>query len=112
MPEQSVREQLMSANPRVVSWDRLFTWDGVEMRLARGQVIDVTPGSRLEQAIGAEYLVPMGAVAPVAAEAVTPAAEPDEPAGDQPATGRKRPSATVSRGNAATVRGSTKGTGS
>lgn len=93
----------MSANPRVVSWDRLFTWDGVEMRLPRGQVIDVTPGSRLEQAIGTEYLVPMGAAAPVAAEAVTPAAEPDEPA-DQPATGRKRPAATASRGS------STKGT--
>jgi hypothetical protein len=53
----------MSGHPRVLAADTTFTWDGVLQRLPRGQVLDVTPGSPLERAIGADRLVPMGAVA-------------------------------------------------
>lgn len=61
----------MGANPRIVTEDVLFQWDGVSTRLGRGQVLDVTPGSALEAAIGAQRLRPLGAVA-----AQPPAEEP------------------------------------
>jgi hypothetical protein len=51
----------MAGNPRTVTQDTVFTWDGVSARLARGQAIDVTPDSALERAIGREHLVPLGA---------------------------------------------------
>ncbi len=63
----------MGANPRIVTEDRLISWDGVTQRLPKGQVIDVPPGSALERAIGRQYLVPLGAVA-----AQPPAEEPAE----------------------------------
>jgi hypothetical protein len=51
----------MAGNPRTVTQERWFTWDGVPTRLAKGQAIDVTPDSALERAIGREHLVPLGA---------------------------------------------------
>jgi hypothetical protein len=50
----------MAGNPRTVAVDTWITWDGVRQRLPRGQVMDVTPGSALERAIGRERLVPRG----------------------------------------------------
>jgi predicted methyltransferase len=64
----------MGLNPRIVTQDRLISWDGVMQRLPKSQVIDVPPGSALERAIGAEFLVPLGAVA-----AQPPAEVPAEP---------------------------------
>ena len=83
----------MAVSPRVVTENRLITWDGVLQRIPKGQVMDVQPGSALERSIGREYLVPLpGAPAqepgdehsrlaetgvsnqsPAAAEPVTPA---------------------------------------
>jgi hypothetical protein len=67
----------MAASPRVVTADTRIMWDGVPQRLPRGQVIDVPPGSALEEAIGTENLVPLGATA-----TSRPAAEPAAPAAD------------------------------
>jgi hypothetical protein len=64
----------MGISPRVVTEDVRFLWDGVTQRLPKGQVIDVMPGSALEQAIGAQRLVPMPGTAPQA-----PPQEPPEP---------------------------------
>lgn len=64
----------MGANPRIVTEDVTFQWDGVSQRLPRGQVMDVTPGSALERAIGVQRLRPLGAVA------AQPPAEPAKPA--------------------------------
>lgn len=64
----------MGGNPRVVAADVTFTWDRVPWRLQRGQIIDVPPGSALEQAIGADLLVPLGGAAP-APQPAAPAAE-------------------------------------
>jgi len=73
----------MAGNPRIVTEDVRFTWDGVSQRLPRGQVIDVPPGSALEDAIGRHRLVSMFGAAPV-----TVAAEPAEEPQDAPeATG-------------------------
>jgi hypothetical protein len=76
----------MAISPRVVTADRHITWDGVVQRLPKGQQIDVPPGSPLERAIGAEFLVPLpGSVAAqVPAEAVAPKEEP-APAKPRPA---------------------------
>jgi hypothetical protein len=49
----------MGLSPRIVTETRLILWDGVTQRLPKGQVMDVPPGSPLEAAIGAEFLVPM-----------------------------------------------------
>jgi hypothetical protein len=77
----------MAGNPRIVTEDRTIEWDGVSQRLPRGQVIDVTPDSALEEAIGPEHLVPLGAVA----AQPPPAAEPapaEKPAPAKPSTGK------------------------
>jgi len=76
----------MGANPRIVTADVVFQWDGVTQRLARRTVLDVAPDSALERAIGADNLLPLGAVA---AQPPAPAEEPkdEEP---QPAP-RKAP---------------------
>jgi hypothetical protein len=72
----------MAGNPRTVTQERWFTWDGVPTRLPKGQAIDVTPDSALERAIGREHLVPLGATSalppagPPAKEA--PAEKPQE----------------------------------
>jgi hypothetical protein len=63
----------MAGNPRVVIRDIPLTWDGVSQRLPRGQVMDVTPGSALEAAIGRDNLVPLRR------PAVQPPAEEPEP---------------------------------
>jgi hypothetical protein len=60
----------MGISPRVVTEARLISWDGVTQRLSKGQVMDVPPGSPLERAIGAQFLVPMPG-----AEAQAPAPE-------------------------------------
>lgn len=65
----------MACSPRVVTVDRVITWDGVSQRLPRGQVIDVPPGSQLEAAIGLEHLVPLGATA--TSKPAEPAATPE-----------------------------------
>ena len=75
----------MAGSPRVVTADVSFTWDGVPWRLQRGQVIDVPPGSPLEEAIGADMLVPMygakpAATAPQPVQEPEAAQEPEEPA--------------------------------
>jgi hypothetical protein len=54
----------MGISPRIVTEDVRFLWDGVSQRLPKGQIIDVVPGSALEQAIGAQRLVPMPGTAP------------------------------------------------
>lgn len=54
----------MGANPRIVTAETWIQWDGVSQRIPRGQVMDVTPGSALEAAIGLDRLRPLGAVAP------------------------------------------------
>lgn len=77
----------MAASPRIVTADVSFTWDNVPWRLQRGQVIDVPPGSALEQAIGASMLVPLAgaeaaAAAPQPAETPEAAQEPGKPAED------------------------------
>ena len=78
----------MAGSPRVVAADITFTWDNVPWRLQRGQVIDVPPGSALEQAIGAGLLLPLGASGP----AGPPAAE-DEPPEPQAAPPKSRAAA-------------------
>jgi hypothetical protein len=65
----------MAGNPRTVTQERWFMWDGVPTRLPKGQAIDVTPGSALERAIGREHLVPLGA---------TSALPPEPPAKEAP----------------------------
>ncbi len=85
----------MAGNPRIVTEDTVFTWDGGPQRLARGQVIDVPAGSALEDAIGLDHLVPMfgAAAAPSAAPAPpappaprpTPPVPPQAPAASTPA---------------------------
>lgn len=74
----------MAGNPRVVTEDVTFLWDGATARLPRGQVIDVPAGSLLERAIGSEFLAPLGAsaaqgAAPVSEATLEEAAE--SPAG-------------------------------
>jgi hypothetical protein len=69
----------MAGNPRTVTQDTVFTWDGVSTRLARGQAIDVTPDSALERAIGRDRLVPLGPTS-----ALPPA---EQPAREAPAQG-------------------------
>jgi hypothetical protein len=49
----------MGANPRVVTQDTDFRWDGVSQRLRRGQIIDVPADGPLEKAIGPDRLVPL-----------------------------------------------------
>lgn len=64
----------MGANPRVVTADTTFRWDGAMQRLPRGQVINVPAGSALEAAIGLDRLIPLGAKAAQPEPAVTEAA--------------------------------------
>jgi len=68
----------MAGNPRTVTQDTVFTWDGVPTRLSRGQAIDVTPGSALERAIGRDKLVPLGATS-----ALPPAEQPAKAVAEQ-----------------------------
>jgi hypothetical protein len=77
----------MGTNPRIVTEDRLITWDGVVQRLPKGQQIDVPPDSPLERAIGAEYLVPLPGTA--AAQVPVPEAA-EEPAPARPRTAPKK----------------------
>lgn len=68
----------MAANPRVVTEPVTITWDGAPQRLPKGQIIDVPPGSALEEAIGAGHLepvfVPGSTVIAPRSEAASPAA--------------------------------------
>lgn len=70
----------MAASPRVVTETVTITWDRAPQRLAKGQILDVPPGSALEQAIGAERLAPLlrpdstAAVPEPPAQAASPAA--------------------------------------
>ena len=81
---------VMSASPRVVAADITFMWDGVPWRLQRGQVIDVAPGSALEQAIGADLLPPLGAVAAQPPAPVSEVAE-EEPQAAEPSQAAEAP---------------------
>jgi hypothetical protein len=83
-----MRKQLMAGSPRIVTEDRTIEWDGVSQRLPRGQVIDVPPGSKLEDAIGAEHLVPLGATA------AQPPPEPEPAVAEKPAPAKPRTAAT------------------
>ena len=47
----------MAANPRMVTSDTTFTYDGVSQRVQKGTIIDVPSGSALETAIGTGNLV-------------------------------------------------------
>lgn len=76
----------MGANPRVVTADTTFRWDGAMQRLPRGQVIDVPAGSQLEAAIGLDRLIPLGA------KAAQPQPEPVTDAATEKGTGRSRKS--------------------
>lgn len=69
----------MAGNPRIVTENTVFQWDGVSQRLAKGQLIDVAAGSALEQAIGADRLIPLNGP-----PAVAPQAVPENPAQDAP----------------------------
>jgi hypothetical protein len=62
----------------VVTDDVHFPWDGVTQRLGRGTVLDVVPGSPLEEAIGADHLRPLHAVAAQPAAAGEPEEAPAE----------------------------------
>jgi hypothetical protein len=76
----------MAGNPRTVTQDTVFTWDGVSARLARGQAIDVTPDSALERAIGREHLVPLGATSALPpAEPPAKEAPTEKPPAESPA---------------------------
>ena len=66
----------MAANPRTVTQETWFTWDGVSQRLPKGQAIDVTPGGALEAAIGRDRLVPLGATSALPPAEETPAGKP------------------------------------
>ncbi len=46
----------MSANPRVVTADTTFSWDGAPFFLKAGTMLDVAAGSALEVAIGVSHL--------------------------------------------------------
>lgn len=79
----------MAANPRVVTEPVTITWDGGPQRLPKGQIIDVPPGSALEEAIGAGRLEPvflpgstMIAPRPAAAAAPPVAAVPKKTGSD------------------------------
>jgi hypothetical protein len=67
---------------RIVTEDVEFPWDGVTQRLTRGQMLDVTAGGALEEAIGADNLRPPGPITavpePPAKAAAPAAAKPDE----------------------------------
>lgn len=66
----------MGLSPRVVTEDRQIAWDGVTQRLPKGQVMDVPPGSALERAIGAEFLVPLGPTSALPPAEEAPAEKP------------------------------------
>jgi hypothetical protein len=66
----------MGLSPRIVTETRNITWDGVQQRLPKGQVLDVPPGSALEREIGRDFLVPLPGSAPVAAAVPAPAEKP------------------------------------
>jgi hypothetical protein len=75
----------MGLSPRVVTEDVVFQWDGVTARLPKGQVIDVAPGSALEEAIGAHRLVPHGVIPPAEETPPPPQEEaPQPPAKEAP----------------------------
>jgi hypothetical protein len=88
---------------RIVTEDVSFLWDGVSQRLTRGQMLDVTPGGALEDAIGSENLRPPGPIAPAPADPelpvkpAAPAAKPDEDKQEEPpeATPKKTAQATA-----------------
>jgi hypothetical protein len=77
----------MAANPRIVRETVTVTWDGGPQRLVKGQVIDVPPGSALEQAIGAGRLEPLFRPG---STAIAPQAEAEEDTGTQAPAARKR----------------------
>ena len=81
----------MAGHPRVVTEDVIFHWDGVSQRLPRGQVMDVTPGSALERAIGRNRLRPVGAVTQ-AAEEPEPKEEAEPAAPAKPKAAAKKDS--------------------
>jgi hypothetical protein len=66
----------MAASPRIVTEDITITWDNAPQRLAKGQILDVPPGSALEEAIGTHRLAPMLRPDSTAAVPETPAAAP------------------------------------
>lgn len=82
----------MSDHPRTVAAETWITWDGMPVRLARGQVLDVTPGGALEQAIGRDRLVSLRGrpLAPPEAPAEAAEAMP-EPAPAKPRAAPKKP---------------------
>jgi hypothetical protein len=87
----------MAGNPRTVTADVVFTWDGVSQRLPRGQAIDVTPGSALEAAIGRDRLVPLGltsALPPVEPPARKPQQEEPPAAPPKAAAAKKQDAGT------------------
>jgi hypothetical protein len=74
-------DELMAGNPRIVTENVEFSWDGATAHLAKGQMLDVTPGSALERAIGEDKLRPPGPIAaapppPAAPAALEPPAKP------------------------------------
>lgn len=77
----------MAGSPRVVNETTEFGWDHVTHRLTKGQVIDVPPGSALEDAIGAHRLDPLP---PLPASAAEPAAEDGRDDGSPAGTRRAR----------------------
>lgn len=93
----------MGINPRIVAQDVRFLWDGVSQRLPKGQVIDVAPGGALEDAIGAENLVPFATPArsaPVVTEPPVeevPAVKPAETVPPQPEKPTPGPAAPVKK---------------
>lgn len=82
----------MPGHPNVITADTSVMWDGVAQRLARGTIIDVTPGSALETAIGREYLAPITGTAAHGSGPVPETAavkEAAEPADGSPPSGTK-----------------------
>jgi hypothetical protein len=77
----------MAANPRLVANDTWVPWDHVMTHVAAGTVVDIPPGSDLEEAYGGDAnLVALGTgVSYVVAEPEQPTMPPpDEPPPDEP----------------------------
>ena len=89
----------------MVTEDVHFPWDGVSQRLGRGTVLDVVPGSPLEDAIGAGNLRPLHAVAAQPAAAEPPAGVTDPP--DAPSESEPKPKARARTGTGADTSGTT-----
>jgi hypothetical protein len=62
----------MAASARIIAQDTVVTWDGADTLVLRGTIVDIPPGSDLEEAYGGT-----GNLVPTGPQALAP--EPDDP---------------------------------